>query len=167
MARTGARDAAFTAFVAEASASLGRTAWLLTGDADAAAELLQAALVKTYVAWPRVRPDGALAYARRVLVNLDIDAHRARHGTVAMAEPPQQAVPDAAADVEERERLGRVLATLPQRQRRVIVLRYLHDLSEADVAAELGLPAGTVKSNAARGLAALRAALGQEEESHR
>ncbi|MCA0296017.1 MAG: SigE family RNA polymerase sigma factor [Actinobacteria bacterium] len=167
MAQDSGRDAEFTAFVAGASATLGRTAWLLTGDRDAAAELLQATLVKTYVAWPRVRPDGAAAYARRVMVNLDIDAHRARHGTVAMAEPPERATADRSAAVDERERLGRVLATLPGRQRRVVVLRYLHDLSEHDVAVELGLPLGTVKSSAARGLAALRAALGQEEESHR
>ena len=167
MAHDSGRDAAFTAFVTGASGTLGRTAWLLTGDADAAAELLQATLVKTYVAWPRVRPDGAAAYARRVMVNLDIDAHRARHGTVAMADPPEQGAAEPTAAVDERERLGRALATLPSRQRRVVVLRYLHDLSEQDVAAELGLPLGTVKSSAARGLAALRAALDQEEESHR
>jgi RNA polymerase sigma-70 factor (sigma-E family) len=161
------RDAEFTAFVATASATLGRTAWLLTGDRDAAAELLQATLVKTYVAWPRVHPDGAQAYARRIMVNLDVDTRRARHGTVAMAEPPEQSAVDRNDGVDERERLGRVLATLPARQRRVVVLRYLHDLSEQDVAAELGLPLGTVKSTAARGLAALRTALGQEEESHR
>ncbi|MCB0912201.1 MAG: hypothetical protein KDB60_11360 [Propionibacteriaceae bacterium] len=60
---------------------------------------------------------------------------------------------------DEQQRLGPLLAALPAQQRRVVVLRYLHDLSEADVAAELGLPLGTVKSNASRGLAALRTAL--------
>lgn len=167
MAEDPGRDAEFAAFVAAASPSLGRTAWLLTGDREVAAELVQATLVKTYVAWPRVRPDGALAYARRILVNLDVDTRRARHGTVAMAEPPDRPVEAGDGRVDDRERLGRLLAQLPVRQRRVVVLRYLHDLSEQDVAAELGLPLGTVKSSAARGLAALRTTLGQEEESHR
>ena len=63
------------------------------------------------------------------------------------------------------DRLGRLLAALPPLQRRVVVLRYLHDLPEKDVATELGVPLGTVKSSAARGLAALRTALeGQQEE---
>ena len=55
------RDAAFTAFVHQASPSLLRTAWLLTGDHHTAHDLVQAALVRTYVAWPRVRADSALA----------------------------------------------------------------------------------------------------------
>ena len=67
--------------------------------------------------------------------------------------------PSEEAAFDERERLGRVLADLPLQQRRVIVLRFLHDLSEKAVADELGLPVGTVKSSAARGLAALRNAL--------
>lgn len=167
MAQDSRRDAEFTAFVDAATQSLGRTAWLLTGDRDLAAELVQATLVKTYVAWARVRPDGALAYARRILVNLDVDTRRARHGTVAMAEPPDRPVEPGDGRVDERERLGRLLAQLPARQRRVVVLRYLHDLSEQEVAAELGLPLGTVKSSSARGLAALRSALGQEEGSRR
>nr|WP_300141571.1 SigE family RNA polymerase sigma factor [Propionicimonas sp.] len=165
MARNSSRDAEFTAFASGASASLGRTAWLLTGDREAAAELLQATLVKTYVAWRRVRPDGALAYARRIMVNLDVDGHRSRHGAVPVAELPERGVPDRAAEIDDREQLGRLLAALPPLQRRVVVLRYLHDLPEKDVAAELGVPLGTVKSSAARGLAALRAALeGQREE---
>lgn len=161
------RDAEFAAFMTGASAYLGRTAWLLTGDREAAADLLQATLVKTYVAWPRVRPDGALAYARRIMVNLDVDGQRARHGAVVVAEPPDIPTADRVDEVDDRERLGRLLATLPVRQRRVVVLRYLHDLSEQQVAAELRLPLGTVKSNAARGLAALRVALKAEDEESR
>ena len=81
MDRTGKRerDAAFTAFVEQATPSLLRTAWLLTGDHDAAHDLVQAALVRTYVAWPRVRPETALAYSRRILVNQRTDRWR-RHG---------------------------------------------------------------------------------------
>ena len=74
------RDAAFTAFVESASPSLLRTAWLLTGDHHTAHDLVQAALVRTYVAWPRVRSESALAYARRILVNERTDRWR-RHGS--------------------------------------------------------------------------------------
>jgi RNA polymerase sigma-70 factor (sigma-E family) len=158
------RDAEFTGFVTGAAPSLARTAWLLTGDRDAAAELVQATLVKTYVAWPRVRVDGALAYARRIMVNHDLDRHRGRRRTIPVADPPDRAVGDPAASFDERERMGRLLAALPAQQRRVVVLRYLYDLPEKEVAAELGLPLGTVKSSAARGLAALRAALQADSE---
>jgi RNA polymerase sigma-70 factor (sigma-E family) len=158
------RDAEFSAFVADASPSLGRTAWLLTGDPDAAAELLQATLVKTYVAWPRVRPGEATAYARRIMVNTSIDGWRRRRETPGLP-MTEQGQPSEEAAFDERERLGRVLAALPLQQRRVIVLRFLHDLSEKAVADELGLPVGTVKSSAARGLATLRNAL-VEKGSH-
>ena len=70
---TRGRDEEFTQFVRSASGSLSWTAYLLTGEKDAAAELLQEALVKTYLAWPRVRHGEAAAYARRTLVNLSID----------------------------------------------------------------------------------------------
>lgn len=152
------RDAEFSAFVTDASPTLGRTAWLLTGDTDAAAELLQATLVKTYVAWPKVRPGEAAAYARRIMVNTSIDAWRRRRETPGLpfSEPGH---PSQEAAFDERERLGRLLAELPLQQRKVIVLRYLYDLSEKAVATELGLPVGTVKSSTARGLAALRSAL--------
>jgi RNA polymerase sigma-70 factor (sigma-E family) len=150
------RDAEFTAFMAGASASLARTAWLLTGDSEAAAELLQATLVKAYVAWPRIRQDDAVAYARRVMVNHNVDRFRARRRTTPVAVPPDLAVADATQQFAERDSIGRLLAGLPLRQRQVVVLRYLHDLSEKQVAAELDLPLGTVKSAGARGLAALR-----------
>ena len=76
------RDAAFAAFMEQAGPALLRLAWLLTGDHHAAQELAQAALVKTYVAWPRVREGEALAYARRVLANHRTDTWRARRREV-------------------------------------------------------------------------------------
>ena len=158
MAWGSRRDAAFTAFVADASKTLGRTAWLLTGNADAAAELLQATLVKTYVAWPKVRQGEAAAYARRIMVNTSIDGWRRRRETAGLPEA-EPGLPSQEAAFDQREQLGRLLADLPLQQRRVIVLRFLHDLSEKSVAEELGLPVGTVKSSTARGLAALRNAL--------
>jgi DNA-directed RNA polymerase specialized sigma24 family protein len=76
MTSRGQRDAAFSSFMEQAGPALLRTAWLLTGDHHRAQELTQAALVKTYVAWPRVREGEALAYARRVLANQRTDTWR-------------------------------------------------------------------------------------------
>lgn len=153
---TPRQDAEYTAFVRSASASLTRTAWLLTGDSELAAELVQEALVKTYLAWRRVRHDEATAYARRVLVNLNIDRWRRRPALPSDDLDP--AAPSRAEQaVDDRDEVARMLATLPLQQRRVIVLRYYNDLSEADVADHLGVSVGAIKSAASRGLATLRA----------
>ena len=164
MDRTGKRerDAAFTAFVEQATPSLLRTAWLLTGDHDAAHDLVQAALVRTHVAWPRVRPETALAYSRRILVNQRTDRWR-RHGPeLAVAAPHEGATrPDGA--TEDRDVVVRLLATLPEQQRKVVVLRYYTDLSEQATADALNISVGSVKSAASRGLATLRAQLARTE----
>jgi RNA polymerase sigma-70 factor (sigma-E family) len=164
MDRTGKaqRDVAFTAFVENASPSLLRTAWLLTGDHDTAHDLVQAALVRTYVAWPRVRPETALAYARRILVNERTDRWR-RHGAeLAVATPPETQSADAGA-TEDRDVVVRLLATLPEQQRRVVVLRYYCDLSEQATADALSISVGSVKSAASRGLATLRTQMAASE----
>lgn len=156
---SGTRDREFTDFVRRAADPLGRTAWLLTGDPHAAADLVQAALVKTYLAWRRVRPDEALAFARRVLVNESIDRWRRRHGGTSVGEDfDRPSSDDEAAVVDDRDAVVRLLRTLPPRQRAVIVLRYYHDLSEQAVADQLNISVGAVKSAASRGLAVLRAA---------
>ena len=160
MDRTGKaeRDAAFTAFVEQATPSLLRTAWLLTGNHDAAHDLVQAALVRTYVAWPRVRPETALAYARRILVNERTDRWR-RHGAeLAVAAPPETVSAPASA-TEDRDVVVRLLARLPEQQRKVVVLRYYADLSEQATADALNISVGSVKSAASRGLATLRTQL--------
>jgi RNA polymerase sigma-70 factor (sigma-E family) len=160
-------DDEFTAFMAEHTATLRYTAWLLVGDGERADELVQQALVRTYGAWSRARTD-PLAYTRRVLVNLRTDTWR-RHRREVLTAPDE--MPDACVDAigpgraEARDRLQRALAQLTPHQRRVVVLRYLVDLSEADVAADLGCGVGTVKSTASRSLAVLRAALGDRLDS--
>ncbi|RHA38626.1 SigE family RNA polymerase sigma factor [Cellulomonas rhizosphaerae] len=159
----GDRDAEFTAFATTAQAELGRMAWLLTGDVHLAAELVQTALVRTYTAWPRARAGDPLAYARRVLANARIDLWRRRRREVLVApdDVPHQATADAGATVEHRDELVRALAELSPQQRRVVVLRYLVGLSEREVADDLGVSAGTVKTQASRGLHRLRASLGE------
>lgn len=168
-ARTG-RDEEFAAFMAEAEPLLGRMAWLLCGDVHRAEELVQHALVRTYVAWPRARRGDPLAYARRVLTNLRIDTWRKHRGEVLV--PPDE-LPgrlvghgsDGTAHVHaERDALVRALARLSPQRRRVVVLRYLLDLSEREVADDLSISVGTVKSTAARGLEQLRRLLGETPE---
>jgi RNA polymerase sigma-70 factor (sigma-E family) len=161
------QDAEFTAFVASAKGELGKTAWLLTGDAHLAAELVQDALVRTYVAWPRARQTDPLAYARRVLANSRIDMWRRRRREVlsAPATFPDSARVNESIVVEHRDELVRALARLTTRQRRVVVLRYLVGLTEREVAADLGVSVGAVKSQASRGLSLLRAHLGPLDDS--
>ncbi|MFI2361510.1 SigE family RNA polymerase sigma factor [Promicromonospora sp. NPDC019610] len=154
-------DAEFVDFVTSAGAYLHRTAYLLSGDADQAEELVQATFERTYRAWPKARVGEPRAYARRILMNLRIDGWRKDRRTVVADDGviPLSPVPDHAHDVAVRDELGRALRALPLGQRRVVVLRHLLDLSEAQVAEELGISLGSVKSANARGLARLRSLL--------
>jgi RNA polymerase sigma-70 factor (sigma-E family) len=143
-----------------AGTPLLRLAWLLTGDADRAQELTQAALVKTYVAWPRVREGEELAYARRVLVNHSTDTWRStRREQAAQVVPEPATASDDMAASDNRDLVVRLLRQLPVHQRKVVVLRYYADLTETATAEALGVSVGAVKSAASRGLAALRTAL--------
>lgn len=162
------RDREFDEYVDARALVMRRTAYLLCGDWHRAEDLVQTALTKLYVAWPRLRRDGAVdAYARKVLVHAAIDESRLafrRREKVVDTVPDTPAPPDApaddgtgAADVDVR----RALAALPPGQRAVVVLRYWEDLSVTDTARLLGRSEGTVKSQAAKGLAALRALLGR------
>lgn len=157
-----AHDLEFTAFVQAHQGELLRTAWLLLGDAHRAEELTQQALVRTYAAWPRARERDPVAYARRVLVNLRTDTWRRRRREVLVPtelvpedreSPPAQ---DVAARLADRDFVVRALGTLTYRQRRILVLRHLVGLPEAQVAEDLGISIGTVKSTTARALAQLR-----------
>ncbi|MDR1710997.1 MAG: SigE family RNA polymerase sigma factor [Propionibacteriaceae bacterium] len=151
------RDTEFSAFAAQSAPYLSRTASLLCPDRELAKDLVQDALVKTYVHWSRVRGASALAYARKILVNANIDRWRARRELPAATPPDQPAAASPEGAIERRDQIRRLLASLPQQQRKVIVLRYLEDLSEQAVAEELGISLGAVKSAASRGLAKLKA----------
>lgn len=160
------RDAAFTAFMSDATPSLLRTAWLLTGSADKSQELVQAAFVKTYAAWPRVRRDSAVAFARRVLVNTKTDAWRKTSREVIVEGVPERPIaPDSG--VEHRDEILRLLDLLPRQQRTVVVLRHYQGQSEQQTADLLGISVGAVKSAASRGLATLRTAHPSTEGSQR
>jgi RNA polymerase sigma-70 factor (sigma-E family) len=158
------RDDEFAAFVAARYRALVRTGLLLAGDTGHAEDLAQSALIKTYLAWGRLRdPANAEAYARRTLLRLAIRAKQRRWtGEIAAGHGPSHGAGAAAPSWSGPDDLAldvrRALAALPPGQRAVLVLRYLDDLSEAETAELLRLPIGTVKSRAARGLASLREA---------
>jgi RNA polymerase sigma-70 factor (sigma-E family) len=136
-----------------------RTAYLLCGgDWHRAEDLVQTTLTKIYVAWSRIRRDGSVdAYSRKIMVRAAIDesrrAYRRREAAVEVL-PEVEVL--GGTGVEEAVDVRRALARLPAGQRAVVVLRYWEDLSVADTAAALGRSEGTVKSQSAKGLAALR-----------
>ena len=146
----------FDEFVATRSAALLRTAYLLTGDHGLAEDLLQTALAKCWFAWARI--DGPPEpYVRRTLVTTYATWWRRKwRGERPSGSLPDRPDPSGTATVEDRDALWRALGTLPRRQRAVVVLRYYEDLSEADTAVALGISTGTVKSQAAKALSALR-----------
>lgn len=148
-------DAEFDEFVVAAWPRLRWSAYMLTGDTHLAEDLAQSALMKTYAAWPRVRREDAFAFTRKVLVNSNIDRLRRRRLTEVPGvevEPPGRRHDE----VENRDLVVRLLRRLTARERTVLVLRYYFDLSEADVAEEIGTSVGTVKSTASKARAKLR-----------
>ncbi|MFC8796174.1 SigE family RNA polymerase sigma factor [Promicromonospora sp. NPDC057138] len=161
------RDAEFTAFVRDSGAYLHRTAYLLCGDPHRAEELVQSTFERVYRTWAKVRPGTQRAYARRILVNLKIDSWRHGHRESFPGDDkiPVASTSDHAGRVVLRDELVRGLAQLPPTQRRVVVLRHLLDLPEAEVARELGLAVGTVKAANSRGLARLRDLLREGAEA--
>jgi RNA polymerase sigma-70 factor (sigma-E family) len=133
-----------------------KVAFRLLGDRAEAQDVAQEALARTYVRWRTVESYAA-PWACRVATNVAIDRIR-RGRRFSGDEAPERAAADAFSD--ERVDLQRALRTLPRRQRDVVVLRYLADQPEVAVARALGVSVGSVKTHASRGLAALRARLG-------
>ncbi|GAB3480510.1 SigE family RNA polymerase sigma factor [Amycolatopsis cihanbeyliensis] len=158
-------DGEFSQYFAARVHSLRSTAYLLCGDWHRAEDITQAALLRLYLAWPRLsRRDALDAYARRVVVRTFLAENRRlwRWRERLVGEHVETAVPPATAerDHEQRMLLRSALAAVPPRQRAVLVLRYWDDLSVEETAAALRCSPGTVKSQTARGLATLRQRLG-------
>jgi RNA polymerase sigma-70 factor (sigma-E family) len=157
----------FRAFARNQAAPLRRCAYLFCGDWHTAEDLMQTTLIKIYQAWHRVeQQETAGRYARTVLLRTWLDEKRRpwRRSEIGLADPPE--VADTGAGPEEqagrawaRDLVHTALLEVPPRQRAVLVLRYFDDLSIAETAATMGCTEGTVKSQAARGLANLRAAV--------
>lgn len=150
-------DEEFVEFAQLNSAKLVHAAFLLSGDRDEAEDLAQAALVRTYAAWSRVRRQGAHAYARTTLVNLVTDRWRRplrEYSTEVV--PERLARANLAEEVTDRQWLIEMLLALAPRERAVVILRHYFDLSEAETAAELKVSLGTIKSTNSRALEKLR-----------
>ncbi len=152
-------DEEFRAFVLGRYASLLRSARALTRDGDTAEDLVQNALIRTYASWARVqRADDPYAYAHRILFTSFSRMRRRRRVSETLSAsidpPPESGDPETAAD--DRDQLQRALQELPPRYRAVLVLRFYEDRSVEDVAAILGCPINTVKTQTARALERLR-----------
>jgi RNA polymerase sigma-70 factor (sigma-E family) len=145
-----------------------RTAYLMCGDWHWADDLTQAAFIRLAAAWHKVRDRQALdAFVRTCLVRVYLAETRRvwRHRERPFAELPELA--SAGDDAEAATRrlvFTRALGQLPPRQRVTLICRYYHGLDVAETADALNCSAGTVKSQTARGLAALRQVLGEAIE---
>lgn len=151
-------DAGFRHYVTSRGPSLLRAATLLTGNRADAEDLVQAALVKTYLAWHRIEDPGALdGYVRRAMINTHISWWRRRKVEEYPTDDiPDQAVADQAGHSDQHEALRRAIDRLPQRMRAAVMLRYYEDMTEAEIADALGVSPGTVKSTISRAVAKLR-----------
>lgn len=159
----------FREFVQGRSPSLLRTAWMLTGDAALAEDLLQTSLARTWPHWARVSQGHPTAYVRAVMVRTNASWrsrfwHRERPTDLTSVSDGIPAVPYAGTDlsgpVTDRVVLLEALATLPVRQRQAVVLRYFDDLSVEAVAELMACSTGTVKSQTSKGLSRLRHVMG-------
>ncbi|HEY1134790.1 MAG TPA: SigE family RNA polymerase sigma factor [Nocardioides sp.] len=170
-------DARFAEFARDATRPLTNLALALTGDRAEADDLVQDTLVSLWRRWREVEPEHPFAYARAALVRTHVSSlrrpHRRRERAVDATSLPDDLRPtgssapppgpeEASAD---RDVLRLALETMPTRQRQVVVLRYLEDLSVADVADLLGCTQGTVKRSTHTGLAALRRAYAAADAS--
>lgn len=162
-------DAAYVEFVAARQQHLFRVAYAVCGDWHQAGDLLQTALAKLYVAWPRVsRMKATDTYVRRMLVTANIDRsrrpwHRETPGVDGFDQPAREV------DLDAQHDLAVALGSLARGQRQVVVLRHLWGLSVDETAAELGISPGTVKSQTSNALSRLRDALapatGKEQQA--
>jgi len=157
-------DLGFAGFVRANTAALLRTAYLLTASSSAAEELVQDTLVRLYPKWDRVEAaDVPLAYVRRALTNTFLNERRrpsSREIVVDVLPEYQDSryrdQRDEMQQVADRDEVWALLNGLPDRQRAALVMRYFHDLPDAEIAEALGCRVGTVRSLISRGLADLR-----------
>jgi RNA polymerase sigma-70 factor (sigma-E family) len=143
-----------------------RLTWRMLGDEASAEDATAEAFIRALTRWPKICDlPHRDAWIMRVATNVALDVLRKRRreaGVALTGDPPWEG-----ADAALRLDLSSALATLPRRQREVVVLRHVAGMSEAETAAAMGVSINTVKTHGARGLAALRADLGRsiEEDS--
>lgn len=152
-------EVGFAGFVREHTPTLLRTAYLLTGDAQSAEELVQDTFARLYPKWERVEAaDVPIAYVRRSLANRYVNhQRRAARREYAYERVPERADErDAFGQLADRDEIWSRLRTLPDRQRAALVLRFFEGLTDEESAAALGCRVGTVRSLISRGLSTLR-----------
>jgi len=152
-------DLDFASFVRAHTPALLRTAYLLTGSAAAAEDLVQEMFARLYPKWDRVAgADVPIAYVRRSLTNAFVNDKRrpASRELVLDVVPERRDARDAYAQIADRDQLWGLLNALPDRQRAALVMRYFEDLPDEEIAQLLDCRVGTVRSLMSRGLASLR-----------
>lgn len=159
------RETAYTEFVLARQTHLRRIAYAVCGDWHRADDVLQTALIKAYVAWPRIETGREEAYVRQIIIRANVDEHRRpwrreRPGLPSTDPPARTDLP-----LEERSALLDALHGLPVMQRKVVVLRHWLGLSVEETATELGIATGTVKSHSSRALVALRSSMGRSAQA--
>jgi RNA polymerase sigma-70 factor (sigma-E family) len=162
-----AHDHEYTQYVAARLDRLRRLGFLLSGSWDRADDAVQTALVKLYVAWPRIERSRSIdGYVRQMVVRCLIDERRRGFGRYeqTVSESPDSVAADHSGATDRRIIATGALRRLPPRQRAAIVLRYWEDLSVEQTAQLLDCSTGTVKSQCARGLRSLREELNEAVE---
>jgi RNA polymerase sigma-70 factor (sigma-E family) len=152
-------DAVFAQFVREQTATLLRSAYLLTGNSTAAEDLVQETFVRLFPKWDRVQAaDAPMAYVRRSMVNGFLNQRRRPSSREIIVDEVPERIDgrDIGVEVTNRDLVWRLLTTLPDRQRAALVMRFFEDLADEQIAESLGCRLGTVRSLISRGLAALR-----------
>lgn len=167
---TDEREQEYLAFVAARAEALRRSAYLLTGSWDSAADLVQGAVLAGYLRRSRLSgPEVFESYVRKVLLSHFLSARRRRWSAerphAVLPEPP--ALPDLAAVHADGDAVRRALRGLSPRQRAVVALTYYDDLPQAEIAVMLGCSRASVATHLSRGLAALRDALAPLPEESR
>jgi RNA polymerase sigma-70 factor (sigma-E family) len=153
-------DDSFIAFVAARSGRLIAHAELLCGNPDQARDVVQTVLMRAYPRWRRIERDDPYAYVSRAVTNAVTDWWRRSHRRheQPMDELPEQIARESST-FEVRETIAEALTRLTPRERAVVVLRYLEEQTEREVADTLGVTLGTVKSTCHKALRKMRVGL--------
>ncbi len=154
-------DAEYLAYVGGRTPALRRVAHLLCSDGHQADDLVQETITKLYARWPRLdRVDNLDAYVHTMLVRAFLDERRRGWWKVRLFGAAPERTEPAGPAPEDRTMLRAALSRVPAGQQAVLVLRFLCDQPVSDVARILDCSEGTVKSQTAHGLNALRKILG-------
>ena len=154
-------ERSFEQFADESTPVLFRTAWVLTGDRHLAEDLVQEALARVFVKWNGVaRIESPVAYTRTTMMHLFLSGRR----RMASREVVTDRLPDRGAEVEVDAAIAlrEALSRLPASDRAVLVLRHLCGLSVSEVAHDLGISEGAVRTRTHRAGRRLRAVLGED-----